>query len=133
MTFFCATRYAYFSISNFTSYRSSKWYYFTLCTYKKTRLFLFLTNVFWGVDSKSAIHFFRPALENPDNPEKANFSGLSRFSGVGLKKMDFSICFGRSKNPLLIPRQFGKLPLIRKTTVAIPEYHQLYFMPISSG
>ena len=36
----------------------------------------------WGVDSKSEIHFFRPALENPDNPEKTNFSGLSRFSGV---------------------------------------------------
>ena len=31
---------------------------------------------FSGVDSKSEIHFFRPALENPDNPEKTNFSGL---------------------------------------------------------
>ena len=47
--------------------------------------------------------------------------------------MTFSICFGRSKNPLLIPRQFGKLPLIRSTTVANPEYHQLYFMPILPG
>ena len=44
------------------------WYYLTLCTYKKTRLFIFLINVFWGVDSKSAIRFFRSALENPDNP-----------------------------------------------------------------
>ena len=26
--------------------------------------------VFWGVDFKSAISFFRPALETPDNPEK---------------------------------------------------------------
>ena len=63
-------------------------YYFTLCTHKKTHLFSFLINVFWGADSKSAIHFFRPALENPDNDnsEKINFSGLSRFSGVVLKK-----------------------------------------------
>ena len=29
----------------------------------------------WGVDSKSEIHFFRPALENPYNPEKTIFSG----------------------------------------------------------
>ena len=48
---------------------------------QKTR-FIFQVNVFWGVDSKFEIHFFRPALENPDNPEKTNFSGLSRFSGV---------------------------------------------------
>ena len=61
-------------------------YYFTLCTYKKTRL-SFYNKHFWGVDSKSAIHFFRPALENPDNPEKIIFSGLSRFTGVGLKKL----------------------------------------------
>ena len=64
------------------SYVMLFWYYFTLCTYKKTRPFIFETNVSWGVDSKSEIHFFRPALENPDNPEKTNFSGLSRFSGV---------------------------------------------------
>ena len=34
-----------------------------------------------------------------------------------------------SENPLLMSRQFGKLPLIRRSTVANPEYHQLYFMP----
>ena len=73
--------------------------------------------------------FFRLALENTDNPEKTNFSGLSRFSGVGLN-MGFIICFGSSKKPLLITRQFRKLPLIRRFTVANPEY-QLYFMPIS--
>ena len=61
-------------------------YYFTLCTCKKTRLFLFLINGFWSVYSKSAVHFIWPALENPDNPENTNFSGLSRISGVGLNK-----------------------------------------------
>ena len=76
----------------------------------KTRLFIFLINVFWGVDSKSTIRFFRSALEDPDNPENNEFSGLSRFSGVGLKK--WTSAFGRSKNSLLIIRQFGKLPLI---------------------
>ena len=50
------------------------------------RLFLFLTNDFYCADFKSAIRFFRPALETPDNPEKTNFSGMSRFSRVGLKK-----------------------------------------------
>ena len=44
--------------------------------------FSFYNDFFWGVDSKSAIHFFRPALENPDNLEKTTFSGLSGFSGV---------------------------------------------------
>ena len=34
------------------------WYYLTLCTYKKHDFFLFLIHVFWGVDSKSEIHFF---------------------------------------------------------------------------
>ena len=52
---------------------------------KKTHLFLSLINVFWGVDSKSAIPFFRPALEKTDNQKKTNFSGLSRFFSVGLK------------------------------------------------
>ena len=63
----------------------------------------FLINVIWGVDFKYAIHFFRPALENPDNPEKTNFSKLSRFSGVELKQLTCKncICFGRSKNSLL--------------------------------
>ena len=57
-------------------------YYFTLCTYKKNTSFYFFNKLFWGVDSKSAIHFFRSALENHDNPEKTIFSGLSRFFGV---------------------------------------------------
>ena len=69
-------------------------YCFTLYTHKKHVFFLIIC--FLGVDSKSGIHFFRPALENPDNPE-IFFSLLSRFSGVGRKKMDFRICFGRSK------------------------------------
>ena len=107
-------------------------YYFTLCTYKKTHLFLFLMNVFWGVDSKSAIHFFRPALENPDNLEKNNFSRLSRFSGVGLKKWTSAFVLEGQKT-LLIPWITGKLPLIRKTTVANPKYHQLFFMLILPG
>ena len=53
--------------------------------YKNT-FFSFFNKHFWSVDSKSAIHFFRRALENPDNPEKSqktNFSGLSRFSSIG--------------------------------------------------
>ena len=61
-------------------------YYFTLCTHKKHVFLFFLINVFWGVDSKSAIRFFRSALENHDNPENTDFSELSRFSGVGLRK-----------------------------------------------
>ena len=60
----------------------------------------FLNKCFLGVDCKSAIHFFRLALENPDNPENTKISGLSRVSGVGLKKMDFRICFGRSKKSM---------------------------------
>ena len=31
--------------------------------------FFFSINVFWGVDSKSGIHFIRLVLENSDNPE----------------------------------------------------------------
>ena len=49
----------------------------------KNTFFLFLINVFWGVDSKSAIRFFLPALENPDNLEKNNFFRLIlRFSDM---------------------------------------------------
>ena len=95
--------------------------------------FSFFNKRFWGVDSKSAIHFFLPALENPNNPEKINFFRIIEVFRCRTKKMDFSICFGRSKKKTLIPRQFGKLPLIRKTTVANPEYHPLYFMPILPG
>ena len=81
---------------------------------------------FWGVDSKSAIHFFRLALESPDNPEKKNFPDYRGFPVSDYKNgLDFSICFGRSKTSLLILRQFGKLPLIRRSTVANPEYQQL--------
>ena len=49
--------------------------------------------------------------QNPDNPEKTFFRIIEVFRCL-TKKMDFSICFGRSKKPLLIPRQFGKLLLI---------------------
>ena len=73
------------SITNLTEQK--KRYYFTLCTYKKTCLFLFSINVFGVYIPNLQSIFFRPALENPDNPENTKFSGLSRFSGVGLKKL----------------------------------------------
>ena len=41
--------------------------------------FYFFNKCFWDVNSKSAISFFQPALETPDNAEKINFSGLSSF------------------------------------------------------
>ena len=66
---------------------------------KKHIFFFFLINFFWGVDSKSAIHFFWRALENPDNPEKTIFSGLSRFSGVGLEKWTTAFVSAGQKNP----------------------------------
>ena len=34
---------------------------------------------FGGVDSKSAIDFYRPTLENPDNPEKTIFPDYRGF------------------------------------------------------
>ena len=37
----------------------------------KTNTF-FPINVFWSVNPKSEIHFFRPALDNTDNPKKKN-------------------------------------------------------------
>ena len=57
--------------------------------------------MFFGVaiDSKSVIHFFRPVLETPDNPEKINFSGLSKFSGVGVKN-GLQHLFWQVKKPL---------------------------------
>ena len=91
--------------------------------YKKTRLFLFLINVFWGVDSKSAIHFFRLALENPDNPEKKIFPDYRGFPVSDYKNgLDFSICFGRSKTSLLILRQFGKLASVGVTPRIFPTF-----------
>ena len=45
----------------------------------KNTSFHFLMNVFLGVDSKSGIHFFRLALENPDNPEKSIFPDYRSF------------------------------------------------------
>ena len=53
--------------------------------------------------------FFRPALETPDNLEKTNFSGMSRFSRVGLKKWTSAFVSAGQKNPSLIPRQFEKI------------------------
>ena len=73
-------------------------------------------NVFWGVDSKSAINFFRSAMENPVNPEKINFSGLSRFFGAGLKKWTSAFVWaGQKKN-------FINASSIRKIT-ANPKIH----------
>ena len=53
---------------------------------------------FWGVDSKSGIHFIRLVLENPDNPEKYILSRLSRFSGVGRKKWTSELDSAGQKN-----------------------------------
>ena len=60
------------------------------------------------LDSKSAIRFFRPALENPDNQEKTKISGLSRFSSVGFKKWTLAFVSPGQKKLLLILRQFVK-------------------------
>ena len=84
---------------------------------------------FWGVDSKSTIHFFSAGTGNPRQSGKYNLFRIIEVFRCRTKKMDFSICSGMSENPLLMPREFGKLPLIRRSTVANPEYHQLYFMP----
>ena len=67
---------------------------------KKHVFFFFLINVFWGVDSKSAIHFFRPALENPHNPEKTFFPDYRGFLVSDYKNglQHLFRSFGRSKN-----------------------------------
>ena len=90
----------------------------------KTRLFLFSINVFEGVDSESAIHFFRPALETPDNPEKTIFFRIIEVFRYRTKKIVLQHLFRQVKKPFSITSS------IRKIT-ANPEYHQLYCMPIS--
>ena len=92
--------------------RNTKFSIILLYANKKNTSFFFLINVFWGVDSKSAIRFFRSALKNTDNPENTDFSGLPRFSGVGMKKWTSAFVSAGQKYPLSIIRQFGKLPLI---------------------
>ena len=89
-------------------------------------------NVFSSVASKSEIHFLWPALENPDNPKQKHFPDYRGFPESD-EKSGLQNWFLQVKTPLLIPPQFGKLPLILRSTVANPEYHPLYFIHISPG
>ena len=105
-------------------------YTILLYAHIKKTFFSFLMNVFWGVDSKSAILFFWLALENPDNPKRQIFRIIEVFRCRTNKWTSAFVSAGQ-KALLLIPRQFGKLPLFRRSTIANPEYRQLYFIPIS--
>ena len=53
-----------------TNYLESIWHYFTLSTYKSNTPFSFLINVFGVQIPNLKPIFFRPALENRDNPKK---------------------------------------------------------------
>ena len=109
-------------------------YYFTLCAHKKTRLYLFLINVFWCVDSKSAIRFFGRYWKTPIIRKKQKFLDCWGFPASDWKN-GLQHLFRQGTKPFLIPRQFGKLQLIQRSTETNPEY-QLYFiifMPISAG
>ena len=68
-----------------------------LYAHYKNTFFLLIINAFWGVDSKYEIFFFRPALENPDNPEKYLCPDYQGFQVANGKKMDFRIGFYMSK------------------------------------
>ena len=85
--------------------------YFTLCTYKKkkTLLFLFFMNVFWDVDSKSAIHFFRLALKNPNNPEKTIFFRIIEVFRCSTKKNGLQNLFRQVKKPYINTSSIRKI------------------------
>ena len=51
----------------------------------KSTFFLFLINVFWGVDSKSEIHFFGQHWKTPIIRKKYIFFLFTWFSGVERK------------------------------------------------
>ena len=52
----------------------------------KNASFSFFNKHFWSVDSKSAIHFFRRALENPDNPDKTQYPDHVRTAANNVAK-----------------------------------------------